>query len=72
MSENNKIYLPGLNGIRAIAALAVVASHINHRSIGFGLARNAITRSSGLWRNHVFCFEWFSDYFFTVKRKKND
>ncbi|WP_310380002.1 acyltransferase [Flavobacterium sp.] len=28
---NDKIYLPGLNGIRAIAALSVVFSHINNR-----------------------------------------
>jgi len=28
---SSKIYLPGLNGIRAIAAMAVVISHINNR-----------------------------------------
>lgn len=31
MKENNPIYLPGLNGIRAIAAMSVVISHINNR-----------------------------------------
>lgn len=31
MSKNKSIYFPGLNGIRAIAALVVVISHINNR-----------------------------------------
>lgn len=35
--ENDKIYLPGLNGIRAIAALAVVISHTNGHLGNFGL-----------------------------------
>ncbi|MET3730529.1 acyltransferase family protein [Moheibacter stercoris] len=34
----NKIYLPGLNGIRAIAAMAVVVSHTNNRLPHFGLS----------------------------------
>jgi peptidoglycan/LPS O-acetylase OafA/YrhL len=32
-----KIYLPGLNGIRAIAAIGVVVSHITRRGMDFGL-----------------------------------
>lgn len=34
---NKKVYLKGLNGIRAIAALAVVFAHTNHASADFGL-----------------------------------
>lgn len=33
---NNKIYFPGLNGIRAIAALLVVFSHISLKSSELG------------------------------------
>lgn len=33
----NKIYLPGLNGIRAIAAIAVVITHINNRLEYYGI-----------------------------------
>ena len=35
--HNAKIYLPGLNGLRAIAALSVVFSHISLSFIDFGL-----------------------------------
>lgn len=34
---NDKIYLPGLNGIRAIAAMAVVITHINNRFEYYGI-----------------------------------
>jgi peptidoglycan/LPS O-acetylase OafA/YrhL len=34
---NDKIYLPGLNGIRAIAAIAVVITHINNRFEYYGI-----------------------------------
>ena len=37
MNSNKEIYLPGLNGIRAIAAIAVVISHITVRNKDFGL-----------------------------------
>lgn len=37
MISNEKIFLPGLNGVRAIAALAVVISHVNGRLEHFGL-----------------------------------
>lgn len=39
MSTVDRIYLPGLNGIRAIAALAVVISHINGQLGNFGLTQ---------------------------------
>lgn len=37
MTDNTPVYLPGLNGIRAIAALAVVISHVTLGLGGFGL-----------------------------------
>lgn len=37
MSTVDRIYLPGLNGIRAIAALSVVVSHTNGHLASFGL-----------------------------------
>src|SRR5688572_17546909 len=37
MTESNRIHLPGLNGIRAIAALAVIFSHIGLSLHQFGL-----------------------------------
>ncbi|WP_140937940.1 acyltransferase family protein [Sphingobacterium lumbrici] len=39
MRDKARIYLPGLNGIRAIAAFAVVISHTNGRLDEFGLAK---------------------------------
>ncbi len=39
ITDNNRIYLSGLNGIRAIAALAVVVSHVNGRLGNFRLSR---------------------------------
>ena len=35
--QNERVYLPGLNGLRAIAALAVVLSHITIQLEDFGL-----------------------------------
>lgn len=37
MATKDQIFLPGLNGIRAIAAMAVVFSHTNNRLKQFGL-----------------------------------
>ncbi|WP_293893625.1 acyltransferase [Flavobacterium sp.] len=39
---NNKIYLPGLNGIRAIAALSVVFSHINNKLDYYSLPKSEL------------------------------
>ena len=36
---NDRIYLPGLNGVRAIAAMAVVITHINNRLDYYGLLK---------------------------------
>lgn len=40
MSE--KIYLPGLNGIRAVAAMSVVIAHINNRLDYYGLPKGKL------------------------------
>jgi peptidoglycan/LPS O-acetylase OafA/YrhL len=42
MSVSNKIYLPNLNSIRAIAAMMVVISHIESKKIRFGLQTNTL------------------------------
>lgn len=42
MKENNPIYLPGLNGIRAIAAMSVVVSHINNRLNLYSLEKGTL------------------------------
>lgn len=34
--ESKILYLPGLNGIRAIAAIGVIYSHINNRNEIYG------------------------------------
>ena len=70
MSENNKIYLPGLNGISAIAALAVVASHINHRSIGFGLPAMPLLDLAGYGVTMFFVLSGFLITFLLLKEKK--
>lgn len=40
--SNEKVFLPGLNGIRAIAALSVVISHINNRLDYFQLPKGTL------------------------------
>jgi peptidoglycan/LPS O-acetylase OafA/YrhL len=70
MVENKKIYLPGLNGIRAIAAIAVVASHINHRSVGFGLPSMPLLDLAGYGVTMFFVLSGFLITFLLLKEKK--
>lgn len=70
MLENKKIYLPGLNGIRAIAAIAVVASHINHRSVGFGLPSMPLLDLAGYGVTMFFVLSGFLITFLLLKEKK--
>lgn len=42
MQRTNPIYFPGLNGIRAIAAMVVVISHINNRLPYFNLEKGPL------------------------------
>lgn len=42
-----KVFLPGLNGIRAIAAMAVVISHINNRLDYYGLPKKELLDLAG-------------------------
>jgi peptidoglycan/LPS O-acetylase OafA/YrhL len=49
MSVSNKIYLPNLNSIRAIAAMMVVISHIESKKIRFGLQTNTLIVDWGLY-----------------------
>ena len=68
--ETKKIYLPGLNGIRAIAAIAVVASHINHRSIGFGLPVMPLLDLAGYGVTMFFVLSGFLITFLLLKEKE--
>ncbi len=68
--QNNKIYLPGLNGIRAIAAIAVVASHINHRSTGFGLRELPLLDMAGYGVTMFFVLSGFLITYLLLKEKE--
>lgn len=54
-----KIYLPGLNGIRAIAALAVVIAHINNRLDYFSLGKPALWDLAGFGVTMFFTLSGF-------------
>ena len=58
--SKNLIYLPGLNGLRAIAAIAVVLSHITNHLNWFGL-NHQINRKDG----HTYNYE-FGEYGVTI------
>jgi peptidoglycan/LPS O-acetylase OafA/YrhL len=68
--QTSKIYLPGLNGIRAIAAIAVVASHINHRSIGFGLRELPLLDMAGYGVTMFFVLSGFLITYLLLKEKE--
>jgi len=68
--QKSKIYLPGLNGIRAIAAIAVVASHINHRSIGFGLREMPLLDMAGYGVTMFFVLSGFLITYLLLKEKE--
>jgi peptidoglycan/LPS O-acetylase OafA/YrhL len=68
------LHLSGLNGIRAIAALAVVVSHITLGLSAFHLNPSLLGTFegkpkgldlAGLWREYLFCLEWVLDYLLT-------
>lgn len=54
-----KIFLPGLNGIRAIAAMAVVVSHINNRLDYYGLAKRELLDLAGFGVTMFFTLSGF-------------
>lgn len=76
------VYLPGLNGLRAIAALAVVISHITLSLNEFGLnnkifGTDKAGNASGLifrriWGNYILYFKWLFDYISVTQRKRTD
>jgi peptidoglycan/LPS O-acetylase OafA/YrhL len=70
MNNSKKIYLPGLNGIRAIAAVSVVASHINHRSIGFGLPKMPLLDLAGYGVTMFFVLSGFLITYLLLKEKE--
>ena len=65
-----EIYLPGLNGIRSIAAIAVVASHINHRSTGFGFRELPLLDMAGYGVTMFFVLSGFLITYLLLKEKE--
>jgi peptidoglycan/LPS O-acetylase OafA/YrhL len=51
---NQKIYLPGLNGLRAIAALSVILCHIFQELNEYGLKRSTMFNSFGIYGVTIF------------------
>lgn len=70
MGENKSLYLPGLNGIRAIAALLVVLSHISLNTAQLGFPKNEGIKMAGYG---VTMFFVLSGYLITtLLLKEND
>ncbi len=67
---NDKIYLPGLNGIRAIAALAVVFSHINNRLDYFKLPKNRLLDLANFGVTIFFTLSGFLITYLLLKEKE--
>lgn len=64
---SSKIFLPGLNGIRAIAALAVLISHINNRMEYFGLPKKELLDLAGYGVTMFFTLSGFLITFLLLK-----
>jgi len=67
---NERIYLPGLNGIRAIAALAVVFSHINNRLDYFKLPKNKLLDLANFGVTIFFTLSGFLISYLLLKEKE--
>lgn len=68
--SKDKIYLPGLNGIRAIAAIAVVFSHINHEGAKFNLPDLPLLYLAGYGVTMFFVLSGFLITFLLLKEKE--
>jgi peptidoglycan/LPS O-acetylase OafA/YrhL len=64
MGSKDKVYFPGLNGLRAIAAIAVVLSHIDQCSYLFGLKSIGFS-NSGIASDGVTLFFVLSGFLIT-------
>ncbi|MEC4005492.1 acyltransferase [Flavobacterium sp. SUN052] len=67
---NDKIYLPGLNGIRAIAALSVVFSHINNRLDYFKLPKRQLLDLANFGVTIFFTLSGFLITYLLLKEKE--
>lgn len=67
---NDRIYLPGLNGIRAIAALAVVLSHINNRLDYFRLPKSELLDLANFGVTIFFTLSGFLISYLLLKEKE--
>lgn len=67
---NDRIYLPGLNGIRAIAALAVVFSHINNRLDYFKLPKSKLLDLANFGVTIFFTLSGFLISYLLLKEKQ--
>ncbi len=67
---NDKIYLPGLNGIRAIAALSVVFSHINNRLDYFKLPKSKLLDLANFGVTIFFTLSGFLISYLLLKEKE--
>jgi peptidoglycan/LPS O-acetylase OafA/YrhL len=73
-NKENSIYLPGLNGLRAIAALSVVFAHISQDGIAdFGLSLITELPMAGFGVTLFFVISGYSnpDIFIDLKRSSN-
>jgi len=67
---SDKIYLTGLNGIRAIAALSVVFSHINNRLDYFELPKNKLLDLANFGVTIFFTLSGFLITYLLLKEKE--
>jgi peptidoglycan/LPS O-acetylase OafA/YrhL len=66
----DKIYFPGLNGIRAIAALSVVFSHINNRMDYFNLPKRELLDLANFGVTIFFTLSGFLITYLLLKEKE--
>lgn len=69
-SIKNSTYLPGLNGLRAIAAFGVLYSHINLGLENFGLPKGKTTDFAGFGVTIFFALSGFLITYLLIKEKK--
>ena len=70
-NKENSIYLPGLNGLRAIAALSVVIAHISQDGIAdFGLSLITELPMAGFGVTLFFVISGFLITFLLIKELK--
>jgi peptidoglycan/LPS O-acetylase OafA/YrhL len=73
MINSNKLFLPGLNGIRAIAAIAVIISHTNGSLQNFGLEKARYLDLAGFGVTMFFSLSGFLiTYLLLIEKKQNN